>query len=253
MDFGAIVDRARKAAVDNSPALLTAIGVTGAITTAVLAGKAGFKAARVLDYEHHHFLDEDMNEKDILKKQVEFTWKLFVPAVGTGVVTVICIVLANRVSSKRSAAMASAYAVTQEAFREYKTKVIDKLGDNKEQKIADEVSQDRVNRITPPAYIVSNANSLWMDMYSGRYFNCDMETIRAAVNDINEEIFNGGFPSLTDFWEMIGLAKTTDSDEIGWNTDNPLKVHYAAAVYDGRPVGTIEFRTAPVRGNYKMF
>lgn len=244
MDFGAIVDRGRKVAADNSPTILTAIGVTGAITTAVLAGKAGFKAAQVLGEESPYTEP---------KEKFELTWKLFIPAIGTGTVTVICIVLANRVSSKRSAAMASAYAVSQEAFREYKTKVIDKLGEPKERKIADEVSQDRVNKITPPAYIVSNANSLWMDLFSGRYFDCDMETIRAAVNDINEDIIHGNFPSLTEFWEKIGLAKTTESDELGWNTDNLLYVNYAAAMHDGRPVGTIEFRTIPVRGHYKMF
>jgi len=48
MDIGAIVSRARKAAADNTPTILTAIGVTGTIATAILASKASFKAAEVL-------------------------------------------------------------------------------------------------------------------------------------------------------------------------------------------------------------
>jgi hypothetical protein len=255
MDFGPIIAQMRKKAVDNSPSLLTAIGVTGVVTTAVLSYRAGIKAVRILDEEHHHFIDPDheMSRVDILKKQIEFTWKTLIPPVGSGIATVVCVVMANRIGAKRSAALASAYAVTQQAYHEYKTKVIDKVGEAKEKKIYDEIVQDRVNRDPPSVLIASNMTSLWKDLHSGRYFDCDMETIRSAVNDINEEIFNGGYPSLTDFWDKIGLAGTSDSDELGWNTDYPLKIYYAAAVHDGRPVGTIEFRTTPVRNNYKLY
>lgn len=244
MDLGYILAQTRKKAVDNSPSILTAVGVTGAITTAVLAYRAGIKAARILA-EESPYLEP--------KEKIQFTWKTLIPPIGSGIATVTCIVMANRISTKRSAALASAYAITQQAYHEYKTKVIDKVGAPKEKKISDEIAQDRVDRDPPSVYIASNMTSLWKDLYTGRYFDCDMETIRSAVNDINEEIFHGGYPSLTDFWEKIGLGRTSDSDEFGWNTDNKLEVYYAAAVHDGRPVGTIEFRTIPVRNNYKLY
>lgn len=244
MDLWQVIARARKEAVDNSPAILTAIGVTGAITTAVLAGRGGIKAARIL-------AEESPNLEP--REKVQLTWKVFVPSAVTATVTVVCIVTANSVSAKRSAALASAYAVTERAYHEYRAKVTDKFGEAKAKKISDEIAQDHVNRDPPSVYIASNMTSLWKDLYTGRYFDCDMESIRSAVNDINEDIYNGGYPSLTDFWEKIGLGRTSDSDEFGWNADNKLEVYYAAAVHDGRPVGTIEFRATPVRNNYKLY
>jgi hypothetical protein len=251
MDFGVIVRQARKVTADNAPTILTAIGVTGAVTTAILAGKASFKAQRILDEHHHAFLDPALTKSDIFKGEVKLTWKLFVPAIGTGAITVVSIVAANHISVRRAAALASAYTISQEAFREYKDKVYEKLGENKEKKITDDIAQDRVNRLPPSVIIASNAKSLCLDTYSGRYFDCDMETIRSAVNDVNFRIINENYASLTDFWDMIGLSRTTDSDEIGWNTDMKLELVYSAALTeDGKPVLTIEFRTVPIRGYY---
>jgi len=38
------------------------------------------------------------------------------------------------------------------------------------------------------------------------------------VNDTNEQIINDSYAALTDYYDRIGLARTDESDEIGWNT-----------------------------------
>lgn len=240
MDFGAIASHARKATADNTPMILTAIGVTGTITTAILAGQASFKAAQVL---------EDLSPNTENKVKIEQTWKLYIPTVSTGLLSISAIIAANHVSTRRAAALASAYTIAQEGFREYREKVLEKLGEKKEQGIRDEVAQARINRNPLGTFIVSNANALCLDMHSGRYFNCDMETIRKAENDTNFQMIREDYASLTDFWERIGLAKTAESDEIGWNTDSGLNVQYSSALTEkGEPCITIAFRTIPVRG-----
>ena len=245
MNIGAIVSRARKAAADNTPTILTAIGVTGTIATAVLAHKAGFKAAQILSEESPHLEP---------KEKLEKTWKLYIPAVTTGVVTVTCIVTANRVSNRRAAALATAYSVSQEAFREYKDKVFEKIGEKKEQAIRDEIVQEKINKNPLGSVVLAGNDVLCYDAYSGRPFNSNLEEIRAAVNDINWQILNDNYASLTDFWEKIGLSRTTDSDEIGWNTDTKFEVQYSAALSDdGKPVLCIEFHTVPVRSYYKLY
>ena len=245
MDLSKIIPQVKKAASNNSPMILTAIGVTGAVTTAILAGQAGFKAAHVLESERV----DQMEAKEIVQK----TWRLFVPAAGTGLVTIVCIVMANDISKRRSAALASAYTISQEAFREYRDKVTDKLGEKKEQAVRDDIAQDRVMRNPPSIIIASNANSLCLDSYSGRYFDCDLETIRAAVNSINFQILTEGTASLTDFWDLLGLAKTSESDELGWNTDAQVEVDYSAALMDGKPVLRIEFRRGPISKYYARY
>lgn len=257
MDIGAIVSRARKAAADNTPTILTAIGVTGTIATAILAGKASFKAQQIID-EHTgpiwHPKDPDRELTMSPREKVEFTWKLYIPAATTGAITVACIVASNHVNTRRAAALASAYSVSQEAFREYKDKVFEKVGEKKEKVIRDEITQDRVNKNPPGPLILVGNNVLCLDTHSGRYFDCNMEDIRKAVNDINWQILNDNYASLTDFWEMLGLSRTADSDEIGWNTDTKFEVQYSAALSeDGKPVLAIDFRTIPVRSFYKLY
>ena len=80
-----------------------------------------------------------------------------------------------------------------------------------------------------------------------------METLRAAQNQINENIINDYFQSLSDFYDIIGLSHTSMSDDIGWNQDKMLDLHYASAIStDGRPCLSIEYRTVPIR-NYTHY
>jgi len=262
MDIGAIVSRARKAAADNTPTILTAIGVTGTIATAILASKASFKAAEVLAerrkadkvFEDNEILSPEEVEKLASKKvEIGLVWKYYIPAVTTGAVTVACIVTANHVSNRRAAALATAYSISQEAFREYKGKVVEKIGEKKEQAVRDEITQDRVNANPPGNIILVGDEVVCLDRYSGRYFKSNHAAIREAVTDINWKLIHENYASLTDFWDKLGLPSTTDSDEVGWTIeDGKFDVQLSGAISeDGKPVLAIEFRTMPVRSYYK--
>jgi hypothetical protein len=257
VNIGAIVKRAQKATADNAPTVLTALGVTGLVTTAVLTGRASFKAAEVMAVNHHKLVDNEFEPLPVFEKvKIVFpdVWKYYVPAVGTGAVTIACIVSANHVSTRRAAALASAYSIAQEGFQEYKTKIIEKLGEKKEQTVRDEIAQDRVTK-NPPAevYVMNDAEVLVLDTHSGRYFKSTMETLKAAQNDTNYQILGSDYASLSDYWDRIGLAKTAESDEIGWNTVAKLEVEYGSAItQDGKPCITIGFQTIPVRGYYSF-
>lgn len=254
-----LAKRVGKIASDNSPALLTTLGVTGAVTTAYLTGKAAFKAAEVLRQAEEDRNKQAWNNPDVFplepKEKVELTWKLFVPAVGTCVITVAAIIAANHISTRRVAAFASAYNLSEKAFDEYKKKVVDKIGAKKAQAVNDEIAQDRVNS-KPPAskeIVVLSGAVLCCDLQSMRYFHSDMETIRSAVNDTNAQVLNEMYASLSDFYERIGLTKTASSDNIGWNTDKLLEVEYSTALTDNnQPCITIGFRAEPVSGFYRL-
>lgn len=258
MNIGAIVRRAQKAAADNAPTILTALGVTGLVTTAVLTGKASFKAAEVIRNEQAK-IDLDLVTHNIENKTAlrvdwwygsKITWKLFVPAVGTAAVTIACIVCANHISTRRTAALASAYSIGQEAFREYRTKVIDTIGDKKEQEVQDKIAQDRVNESPPSTvYVLNEDENIFLDMYSGRYFKSNMQAVKKAQNDTNYEILSNDYASLSDFWDRLDLPKTSESDDIGWNTDMQLDLVIGTSMTpDEKPCFTINFLMIPVRG-----
>jgi len=255
MKLGILAKRAGKLAGDNTPAILTAIGVTGAITTAYLTGKASFKAAEILALERNQFLEghtEDEFEDIPFKEKMDLVWKLYVPAAASAVLTVTAIISANHIGTRRAAALASAYSLSEKAYGEYKGKVLEKFGEKKEQTVRDELAQDKVNKTpsTKQEIILMPHEVLCFDAFTGRYFKSDMETLRKAVNDINEQVINNTYAPLTDYYDLIGLARTDESDEIGWNTDELLKVDYSTTLSDdGRPCISITFSARPVR-NY---
>jgi len=236
---------------DNSPAILTALAVAGTATTAYLTGRASFKAAQLLD-DHETRVIRDNEEPLTTKEKVYFTWSLFIPPAVAGTATIAAIILANRIGARRAAALLAAYAISERAYEEYKDKIIDKIGARKESTYRDEIAQDRVTRHPPPSDLIwdEETNSvLCCDLFTGRYFFSDMESLRRAQNDINYEINNSYYASLTDFYERVGLDKTSMSDDFGWNADKLLELHFSTALTpSGRPCLTFDFKVMPIRG-----
>lgn len=249
MKIGILARRFGKVAADNSPAILTGLGVTGTLTAVFLTGKATLKAAHILQVAEN--LRGEDQELDF-KQKFEMTWKCYVPAAGSTVLAIACMVAANHVGVRRAAALASAYNIAQRGFDEYKDKVIEKLGEKKEQSLRDELAQDRVTRNPPnksTMIVTGGGEHLCKDEWSGRYFECEVETIRGAVNEINFQIIHQDYASLSDFYDILQLPHTQESDELGWNTEKKLEVDYHYTSDDkGRPCLAIEFTTVPVRG-----
>jgi len=251
MTFQTLASSAQKMIGDNSPLILTGIGAAGVITTAILTGKASIKATRVLDVYRY---DQDPKaEMFITKKQAAgHVWKLYIPPVATGIVTVGAIIMANRIGTRRAAAMASAYVLSQEAFLEYKDKVVEKLGESKERAIHDDIAQDRVNAnpVTEHSIVVTDGgNSLCYESLSGRYFNSSMEEMKAAQNNLNHHILRHQYASLTEFYDLLGLDRTGLSDDIGWSSDEMLELTFTSTIAsDGRPCLVMQYQVAPLHG-----
>lgn len=250
MNVNQIAGRVSRWASDNSPAILTGLAVTGTIVTAYLTGKATLKAAEIIaDYEWQP--SKQMTIEATAKEKVTLVWREYIPPVCTGIFSIACIIGANQIGHRRAAAMAAAYAISERAFDEYRHKVIEKIGDKKEQAVRDEVAQDRVTK-NPPLleYVFEETGSvLCCDLFTGRYFLSDMESLRRAENDINYQINNNYYASLSDFYERIGLDRTSMSDDFGWNSDKLLELKVSATLTpSGKPCLALDFKVAPIRG-----
>jgi hypothetical protein len=245
-----VIRRITKLAGDNSPAILTAVGVAGTLITAALTARAAFRVGKDVNAGHYENLMEEREPEVYDAKALVTTyWKEFIPPAVAACTTVTCIILANRIGSRRAAALAAAYVVSEKAFDEYKDKVREKFGKKKEQDVRDEVAQDRVTR-TPASQqvIFSSGSQLFMDAWTGRYFLCDVETVRKAENDINKDIINYYSVSVSDFYDRIGLPRTDASEVMGWNMDNLLEVAFSTALSeDSRPCVVMTFKTTPIK------
>lgn len=254
MTFLDIVKRAEKLTIDNSPLILTSIGVTGTLTMAFLTGKATLRATELIAAEQERLDRHETSHPLERKEKIKLVWKEYLPAAGVGVVTVACIIGANRIGMRRTAAMATALSVSQQAIAEYRDKVVEKIGERKEQDIRDEIMHDRVNA-NPPGQIIrtGTGETLCYDSYTGRYFWSSMEALKKAENDVNFQVLHEDYASLTDFYHRIGLGGTATSDDVGWTTDKRLEVEYTSTLFEERlPCLALNFLVTPVRG-YNRF
>jgi len=243
-----LAKQAKTAIAKNSPALLTALGVTGTLTVAYLTGKASFRAAEILAQETaQREADGDLAMDNWDK--AELVWREFIPAAGIAAMTVAAIVGANHISTKRVAAFASAYSVAEKGFAQYKDKVLEKVGPKKEAEIRDEVARQQLidhPLSNSPIAVTGKGDHLCLDTHSGRYFQGDIEKVRSAVNDINFQVINQDWASLSDYWILVGLDPTKGSDDLGWTTDKKLEAHYTSELTkEGTPCMVVTFVNAP--------
>lgn len=242
MNIGTIFGRLSRFANNNSPALLTAMGVVGVVATAYLTAKATAKAVEVIRVD-----EEDHGELTEFKHKVELVWKDYIPPVVAATVTIGCIVAANRIGTRRMAAVAAVAAISERAYEEYRDKVREKIGEHRERTIRDEVAQEMVKNNPPNReVIVASGEVLFMDSITRRYFTSTVETVRRAVNDINAQILEDYSASLSDFYDLIGLRRTEYSDEVGWNLDNKLKVNFTTTMTEEqKPCMVINYSRFP--------
>lgn len=265
MSIASLAKNLERFTVAKSPAILTAIAVTGTVTTAVLAGQASFKAAKIIqDEEAKHIVegkaehvpyDEEYNLETAEK--VKLIWQLYIPAFSTCVTTIVAMIAATQIGNRRTAAMAAAYTMTEKAFGEYREKIVEKLGEKKEQAARDELAQERIDRHPMSAskqiITIGDQEVPCFDQHSGRYFSSSMEQIKKAQNDTNFQIIRESYASLNDFYERVGLPMIATGDELGWNTDREVDVYISTTMTDDqRPCFSIDFNTAPIPNYYKF-
>lgn len=254
MALSSLIARASKLMTDNSPAILTGVAVAGTVATAYLTGRATVKAVEVIRAEEEEARESTGDEfyECNSRRIFDLTWRFYVPAAGSLVATIFLVVAANRVGARRAAGIVAAYALSERAYEEYREKVVEKFGDRKEQGLRDEIAQNKVTRNPPPDDLIwdESVNSvLCCDLFTGRYFISDMETIRRAENAVNYMVNNNYYASLSDFYDQIGLPRTSMSDDFGWNADKLLEVEFSTAMTpNGRPCLTFNFRVMPIRG-----
>lgn len=225
--------------VKQSPIILAGTAIVGVGTTGYLAYKAGLKADEVIKAA-----EEEKGEPLTTQEKIQTGWKLWIPPVASGVMTVGAIVASSAISQKRQAALAGLYAMSETAMKEYQAKVEEKYGSKKEQEIRDAVNADSVKDDIPPFNPDSYGGKVLVkDRMSGRIFLGDPNKIRAAANELAEGILNGDMcASLNEFYEMIDLESTETGIMCGWNLSHLPKVYFTSALTsDMRPILVLDW------------
>lgn len=251
-----IAKKAGQVLVKNSPSILTGMGVTGVISTAVMAVRATPKAMLIVTDER--LIREETNqvswgkEARLTKKEIFLlTWKCYVPTVIMGGMTIACIIGANSINLRRNAALASAYGLTEAALKEYKAKVVETIGETKAKQVKDAIAKDRIEKTPPtPDKIIKTGKgeTLCFDPYSSRYFKHDIEKIRKALNELNRDLLHDDLVSLNDVYYALGLPETKLGIDMGWHiSDGLIEFDFTSDLTrDGEPCLVMNFKNEPV-------
>lgn len=233
----------------NSPAILTGIGITGMLTTTVLAVRATPKALSLIDQAENEKCD-DLTALETVKA----AWKPYIPAIIAGTVSTACLIGANSVNARRNAALATAYKLSETALIDYRSKVIETIGEKKEQVIKEKVDKERIEKnpvSKNEVFITSNnGNTLCYDVISGRYFKSDIERLKRVENELNKRMLNEMYISLNEFYNELGLQCTSLGNELGWNIEDGLMdLHFSSQIADnGEPCIVVDYHIAPRYG-----
>ena len=243
------IKTAKSAMVKHSPAILTGIGITGMLTTTVLAVKATPKALDIIaEVKERH--EEDSDKKAVTKELVTKVGPLYIPAAITGIASAACLIGANSVHAKRNAALAAAYTISDTALREYREKVVETMGEKKDKAVKDEIAKDKLAKDPVQNHeviITKRGTTLCYDGIFGRYFRSDMETIKKAITKINRLVVTDLYASLNDFYYEIDIPPVKIGDMLGWNMDDgELDVDFSSQLAeDGTPCLVISYTVAP--------
>ena len=208
----------------NSSTILTFIGATGVVVTAVTAVRATPKALKLLNEA------ADEKGEDLTKlEKVKVAGPAYIPSVLIGASTIACIFGSNVLNKNQQAALTSAYALVDNAYKEYRAKVVELLGEETDIQIRDAIVKDKVKEdwhaYTPGLNSLNlpEDKRLFYDEIGERYFEASPGDVFTAEYHLNRNFTLRGCANVNEFYMFLGLEETEAGETLGWSADEFLE------------------------------
>lgn len=236
----------KTATLKHGPEILTGLGIAGMVTTTVMAVRATPKAIRLLDAEKKSKDVDTLEPVDVIKT----TWKCYIPAAVIGSVSVVCLIGASSVNHRRNAALTAAYTLSESTLRDYRKKVVETIGEKKEQSVRDAVAKEHLEKNpvdNKEVIVTSKGDTLCYDVVSGRYFKSDINKLKKVENYLNRKMRDEMYISLNEFYYEIGLSGVKLGEDLGWNIDcGYIDLRFSSQLAtDGTPCLVIDYGYGP--------
>ena len=190
---------------NSMPTILSYLAVAGVIGTSIEISKASVKA---------HNKIKELNPSNNIEK-AKIIVPIYIPPLSLEAATIMCILGANILNKKSQAVLASSYALINEQFKEYRSKLIEFHGKEEDEKIRSEIVRSNstfheLNVDTPDKKVT------FFEPYSETFLNCYEREIMDAEYHINRNFILKGSLSLNEYYDFLGLPHTKDGDDVGW-------------------------------------
>ena len=206
----------------NGSTILTCAGAVGVVTTGIMAVKATPKALKLIE-EAKEEKGEDLTTLEI----VRVAGPSYIPTILIGVSTIACIFGANVLNQRNQAALASAYALLDSSFKEYKETLKELYGEEAHQNIMDHIAIEKAKEVgVHGSYFATTCDLtadercgepvLFYEEYSNRYFEATIEQVINAEYHLNRNYILRGYSYLNELYEFLGLETTDYGSVLGW-------------------------------------
>lgn len=238
----------------HSPEIMVIAGVVGVVTSAVMACKATTKASEIID-DTKDQMDkikkvaampdvEDYTEED-MKKDIAIVYtqtaikfvKLYGPSVLLGAASIASILAGHNITRKRNAALAAAYATIDNSFKDYRSHVIERFGEQldkelryniKAKEFSEIVTDDKgKEKTTKKTVEVADPNTysdyarFFDDGCTGWQKDAELNLVflKHQQNYANDLLKRKGHLFLNEVYDMLGIPRTKAGQIVGWIYD----------------------------------
>lgn len=235
----------------HSPELLLAAGVIGVVTSTVMACKATLKVEAILDeanekIEKIKHAEQTVNKekyteqdyrKDLMTVRVQSgikLVKLYGPAITLSAASIACFLGAHNIMQKRNVALIAAYKAVEKGFTDYRRRVVDELGEDKDRQFRYgakkelvteiEVGEDgKPKKVKKTVDIVDpNEHSVYARFFdeSSAQWNHSAEHnlifLKCQQNFANDLLRARGHLFLNEVYDMLGIPRSGAGAIVGW-------------------------------------
>jgi hypothetical protein len=228
----------------NSPTILFGVGVVGAVAATVLACRATLKLNNTIDDIHKEklLLEERIGEPglsdDDHKRDMAFFYirtgfeisKMYAPAVALGAFSIGCLGGSHHILTKRNAGLTAAYAAVDKAFKDYRRRVVDEYGQEKDLELRHGViSREHTTTNKKGEEKVKTVKSFNPSELSGYARHFDQTSpewqreptynaafLRAKQQYLNDMLQSRGYVFLNEAYRELGIPQCAAGQAVGW-------------------------------------
>ena len=233
-----------------SPEILVGLGIVGMVGTTVLACKSTIKAVDILEetketlskIENVHESNVESYTEEDYRKDMAITYiqtgvkllKVYWMPITTGIVSIGCIFGSTRILRARNIAIGAAYKTLQKAFDDYRNRVINEFGKEKDEKFrygieeetikVEEIGEDGkkkkvkasqemidVNKISEYAKFFDSSSKYWAKMPEQ-----NLLFLKGKQNYFNDLLRTRGHVFLNEVYDALDIDHTMCGAVTGW-------------------------------------
>lgn len=215
-----------------SPQILTAVGIAGLVTAGIIAAKNTLKLEQTLDNsrtrleavkDHPEATQADVNKA--YAKNIFDLAKLYGIPVTLAAGSIVAILVGHKILHKRNLALVAAYKGLEQAFSEYRKRVVEEYGEDVDEKfryglkdVTTEVDGKKVKtveRTGDTSEYLMEFGPATTDCWTGNYEH-NMFFVTRAQNYFNDMLQAKGHIFLQDVTRHLGFPDSKVGAVTGW-------------------------------------